>query len=114
MTHKEDSIRLLHMLDSAKEAVSFVEKRKRSDLDTDRMLLLALIRSIEIIGEAASQVTKETQLQYPDIPWAAIIGMRNRLIHAYFNIDIDRVWDTVFDDLPVLIRSLENIVKPEV
>jgi uncharacterized protein with HEPN domain len=68
------------------------------------------VRRIEIIGEAASQITKETQLQLPDLPWPSIVAMRNRLIHAYFDIDIDRVWDTVIDDLPPLVAMLDKIL----
>ena len=75
------------------------------------MLTLSIIKAIELIGEAASRVTKESRDLHPEIPWNVIITMRNRLIHAYFDIDLDRVWDTVTDDLPPLITSLERIVK---
>ena len=74
------------------------------------MLVHSLVRCIEIVGEAASQVTKETQRQLPDIPWPSMVAMRNRLIHAYFDIDLDRVWDTVIDDLPPLIAALDAIL----
>lgn len=110
---KDDLVRLRHMLEAAKEAVSFAQNRTRSALDSDRMLTLSLVKSIEIIGEAAARVTKECQQRYPEIPWSNIIAMRNRLIHAYFDIDLDRVWDTVTDDLPPLIASLERILPPE-
>jgi uncharacterized protein with HEPN domain len=107
---KDDFIRIRHMLDSAREAISFIKDRKRSDLDKDRMLVLSLIKSIEIMGEAASKITKESRDAYPRIPWLNIIAMRNRLIHGYFDIDVDRVWDTVTDDLPPVIEVLEEIV----
>jgi uncharacterized protein with HEPN domain len=110
---KDDRIRLQHMLDAAREAVSFSQNRTRSDLNTDRMLVLSLVKCIEIIGEAASKVTKGCQRQYAEIPWPNIIAMRNRLIHAYFDIDLDRVWDTITDDLPPLIAALEDILPPE-
>ena len=74
------------------------------------MLEHALIHCIEIIGEAAAQVTKETQRQLPDLPWPSMVAMRNRLIHAYFDIDLDRVWDTVIEDLPSLIAALDRIL----
>lgn len=109
--HKDDTVRLRHMLDAAKEAVSFVQGKQRSDLQNNRMLVLSVVRLIEIIGEAASQVTKEFQQAHPDIPWPLIVGMRNRLIHAYFDIDLDRVWDTVKDDLPPLILQLQKLVS---
>ena len=68
------------------------------------------MKSIEIIGEAASKVTQETRERYTELPWANIIAMRNRLIHVYFDIDLDRVWDTVTDDLPPLVASLEKVI----
>ncbi len=98
------------MLESAREAVSFLQNQTRESLDKNRMLALSLVRLIEIVGEAATQVTREFQNQHPEIPWAQIVGMRNRLIHAYFDIDMDRVWKIVKDDLPPLIVKLEKIV----
>ncbi len=110
---KDDFIRILHMLDAAKEAISFSNGKTRNDLDGNRMLTLSIIKSIEIIGEAASKVTNETRDQLPEIPWSIIISMRNRLIHAYFDIDLDRLWDTIIDDLPPFIDALEKIVSSE-
>jgi uncharacterized protein with HEPN domain len=75
--------------------------------------MLAAVRCIEIIGEAASKISAESRLEYHQIPWADIVGMRNRLIHAYFDIDTDLVCDTLIDDLPLLIRDLEEIVPLE-
>jgi uncharacterized protein with HEPN domain len=106
---RDDQVRLRHMLDAAEEAISFARGKSRSDLDSDRMLTLALVKSIEIIGEAAARVTPDGRAESPEIPWQDIIGMRNRLIHAYFDIDLDRVWDTVSDDLPPLVATLERI-----
>lgn len=108
---KDDAIRIRHMLDAAKEAVSFADNKERCDLDVNRMLVLSVIKSIEIIGEAASKITKESREEHPEIPWVDIVAMRNRLIHVYFDIDLDRVWDTVTDDLPPLISLLESIVE---
>ena len=110
---RDDAIRVRHMLDAAREALSFVEGKTRSDLNTNRMLVLSLIKSIEIIGEAASSVTQETRDQNPHIPWRDIVGMRNRLIHAYFDIDLDRVWDTLTDDLPNLLAQLEQAMQKD-
>jgi len=107
---RADIVRLRHMLDAAREARSFVEGKARGDLGTNRMLTLSLVKCIEIVGEAAAQVSGPCQEACPDIPWPDIVGMRNRLIHAYFDVDLDRVWDTVADDLPPLIAELETIV----
>ena len=73
---KDDANRLRHMRDAGREALEFARSRARSDLDTDRMLVLALIKDIEIIGEAANQVSEETRTQFPDIPWADIDAIR--------------------------------------
>ena len=110
---KDDRIRVRHMLDAALEAMAFSKNKERGDLDKERMLVLSLVKSIEIVGEAASKVSQDTRDHYPEIPWANIVGMRNRLIHVYFDIDLDRVWDTVTDDLPLLINALEKIVRQE-
>ena len=110
---KDDRIRIRHMLDAAEEAMSFIKGKKRSDLEADRMLVLSLVKSIEIMGEAASKVTNESRDGHPEVPWLNIIGMRNRLIHVYFDIDLDRVWDTITDDLPPVIAALEEIVQQE-
>ncbi len=99
------------MLDAAREACSFAAGHTRPDLDTHRMLVLALLKSIEIIGEAAARVTPDTRVAYPSIPWAAIVGMRNRLVHGYFDVDLDIVWATVDRELPALIRQLESVLR---
>jgi uncharacterized protein with HEPN domain len=106
----DDSSRLGHMLESAVEAVSFIEGRSREDLSDDRMLVHSLVRCIEILGEAASRVSPDKRDELSDIPWPDIVSMRNRLIHGYFDIDLDRVWDTVVDDLPPLIALLRKVV----
>lgn len=110
---RDDFIRVRHMLDAAKEAISFVDNKTRDDLENNRMLALSIVKSIEIVGEAASKVTKGSREEHPEIPWTDIVAMRNRLIHAYFDIDLDRVWDTVTDDLPPLTALLEDVVGSE-
>jgi uncharacterized protein with HEPN domain len=96
------------MLDAARESLQFSEGRTRRDLETDRMLVLAVLKDIEILGEAASRVTQETRGIHPEIPWQDIIRMRNRLIHGYFDVNLDIVWDTLRNDLPPLVRMLEQ------
>jgi uncharacterized protein with HEPN domain len=85
----------------------------RSSLDSDRKLSLALVRLIEIVGEAAAYVSKDKQSQLLEIPWKNVIGMRNRMIHAYFDVDLDVVWQTINEDLPTLIDALERILLAE-
>jgi len=107
---KDDRIRLHHMLEAAKEVSSFADNCTRADLDKDRKLELALIKDIEIIGEAATKLTKECRDAWSHIPWDSIIGMRHRLIHAYFEVNRDILWSTVEDDLPPLVAELEKIL----
>ncbi|MDP6545384.1 MAG: DUF86 domain-containing protein [Phycisphaerae bacterium] len=107
----DDLSRLRHMLESATEAASYIEGRTRGDLDRDRMLVHSLVRCVEILGEAASRVSADRRGELPDIPWTDIVSMRNRLIHGYFDIDLNRVWDTIIDDLPPLIISLRKALE---
>ncbi len=98
------------MLDSAHEAQSFLSGCSRNDLDADRMLVLAVLKSVEIIGEAASRVTPEGRAALPNLPWQDMIGMRNRLVHGYFDVDLDVVWQTVTKELPGLVDVLEAVL----
>ncbi len=88
------------MLDHALEAVAMIKGRRRADLDKNRQLNLALVRLLEIIGEAAARIPKEDQIHYPDISWAEIVSLRNRLIHGYDTIDFDILWQIMNQDLP--------------
>lgn len=108
---KDDITRLNHMLDAAKEIEDMSSDISRSDLDDDRKLSLALVRLLEILGEAASSTSKETQIGYPEIPWKYIVGMRNRLIHGYFDIDLNIVWSTINNDIPPLIPKLKKVIR---
>ena len=110
---QHDLIRLRHMLAASKEAMEFAADKTRMDLEKDRLHMLAIIKSIEIIGEAAAKVTETFKTENSNIPWNDIINMRNRLIHAYFDVNLDIVWQTVKTDLPDLIKALEEIIPPE-
>jgi len=98
------------MLDFAQKAIAISYGRKRTDLDEDLTFNLALTHLIEIIGEAANRVPEEFQEDHAEIPWAQIIGMRNRLIHGYDEVDLDFLWSVVQKDLPGLIAQLENLL----
>lgn len=101
-----------HMLDAAREAVGFAREHTRADLGTDRLLVLGTLKSIGIVGEAAARVKRKAQAACPNIPWSDLIGLRNRLIHVYFEVDLGRVWGTVPNDLPPLISGLEKVLSP--
>jgi uncharacterized protein with HEPN domain len=107
---KADSVRLQHMLDAANEALSFVAEKSRFELSHDRARVLALVKSIEIVGEAASKLSREFRSRSPEIPWADIIAMRNRLIHGYFDINTDVIWRTVTEELPPLVKQIETLL----
>jgi len=98
------------MLEAAEEALGFVAGLSRANLQSDRQLTLALMKSIEIVGEAASQVSAATRGACPEVPWTEIVGMRNRLVHVYFDIDLDRLWDTTREDLVPLVTQLRRIL----
>jgi uncharacterized protein with HEPN domain len=103
---RPDAIRLRHMLDAAREALDFAQGKTEHNIREDRQLVLSLVKEIEIIGEAASKVSELTRSQLTQIPWLDIVDMRNHLIHAYFDVDVGVVWDTVSKDLPALISAL--------
>jgi uncharacterized protein with HEPN domain len=109
----DDLIRLRHIRDACEEAISFVQGLEQADLERDRILSLALVKCVEIIGEAASQLSAEIRLQYPYVPWRAAISMRNRLTHGYFDVDLGRVWDTVTTDIPPYLAQVEAILRTE-
>jgi uncharacterized protein with HEPN domain len=108
--NKRDETRLRDMLDAAQHARSFVQGKTRRNLDADIVLSFAVVRALEIIGEAASRVTAETRSALTGIPWKAMFGMRNRIIHDYDQVDYDIVWLTITDDIPSLIAELERIL----
>lgn len=110
MSKHETSVRLQHMLEHAKEAVEMARGRTRADLDEDRLLNLALVRLLEIVGEAANRVPKKVCIRYPGIPWPEIIGLRNRLVHGYDEVDFDILWEIIIRDLPLLIEAVEKIL----
>jgi len=107
---KDDVFPLRHALDAAEKAILFLEGRRREDLEEDEMLGFAIVRLLEIIGEAAKLVSPDLRERHPEIPWSAMVGMRNRLIHGYFDVNYDIVWDTVTSDLPPVIDDLERLV----
>ncbi|MBI4726015.1 DUF86 domain-containing protein [candidate division TA06 bacterium] len=105
---KNDRIRVQHMLDAAEEIILFTDGKTRDSLNDNRMLLLSVVKNLEIIGEAATKVTEETRRELQEIPWPEITSMRNRLIHGYFDIDVDIVWSTIQIDLGPLRELLKK------
>jgi uncharacterized protein with HEPN domain len=108
MRPPRDRVLLLDMLDHARKAMAAVSVRQRRELDYDEILAAALVRFLEVVGEAASRISPETRDTLPDIEWEPIIALRNRLIHGYASVDLDIVWGVATVDLPSLIAALER------
>lgn len=108
MSRHDSLTSLRQMRDHALEAIDLASGRDVSDLETDRLLGLALSRLLEIIGKAAARVPNEVRQRFPQIPWSSIVGVRNRMIHAYDAVDYPLVWETVQRDLPELVRLLDD------
>lgn len=98
------------MIEAGESVQRFISNRRSSDFESDQMLLFAVVRAIEVLGEAANKVSEDVRSASPEIPWSAIIDMRNRLIHGYFDIDADIVWNTASIEIPALLDSLRKIV----
>ena len=108
----DDETRLRHMLDAAREAIEFVAGKTQDDIDNDKQLALALTKLVEIVGEAASQISQAKRHDHPHIKWDTIIGMRQRLVHGYYKIDYGLLWETIQRDLPILIDQIDDIIGP--
>ncbi len=106
---EEDLVRLRHMRDAAQQALQFCAGRARTELDDDVMLRFALVHAVTVVGEAASRVSAGTRAAHPALAWPAIVGMRNRLVHADFDIDTAMLWDTLAHSVPDLLQQLEAI-----
>jgi uncharacterized protein with HEPN domain len=113
MSRRDDTIAVRHMLEHAREALGAVHGRTRNDLDGDHLFALALVKLVEIIGEAAKRVSAPVQKRHGQIPWSQIVGTRNRLVHGYDQIDFDVLWRIIHDELPSLINQLEAVLAEE-
>lgn len=98
------------ILDSIADIKEFVEGMSRENFTGDKKTIKAVVRSLEVIGEAANKIPLDVRVSYPEIPWQEIIDMRNKLIHEYFGIDIDIVWQTIADDLNPLEETVRKIL----
>jgi len=110
MSQHEDGVALRQMLDHIEEAVTLARNRTRTDLEFDRVFFLALLKLVEIVGEAATRISDVTQAAQPAIPWREIIGTRNRLVHGYDAVDYDILWDIVTADFPPLANQIKTLI----
>lgn len=108
-----DSAYLLDMLVNARRVLRYMSGADRERLERDDVLQDAVVRRLQIIGEAARKVSPETRQTHPEIPWERVIGMRHRLVHDYRRVNLDVVWEVAQESIPELVRLLEPIVPPE-
>jgi uncharacterized protein with HEPN domain len=106
----DDRIRLHHIADALESTIRFVQGRRREDLHNDQMLVFALVHALQIVGEAANKMSTEARDEQPQIPWAIIVGMRHRLVHAYFDIDLDILGTTATEAAPALLAQIKPIL----
>jgi uncharacterized protein with HEPN domain len=111
--NESDLVRLRHIVDAAHEVIEFTRSESRASLDSDLKLVRALSMSISIIGEAASHLSDELREANLHIPWRQIVGMRNFVIHAYFNLDLDILWNTATESVPSLLPELVKLLPPD-
>ena len=108
-----DRVRVLHMIEACESVQRFIQGRRRLDFESDQMLLFAVVRAIEVLGEAPARSLRIHAPHAPEIPWPEITNMRNRLIHGYFDIDVDIVWNTASIELPALLTDLRRIAHAQ-
>lgn len=114
MSGPDDHISLADMLIYAVKAVEMMGETGQDELEQNEMMQLAMRKLLEIVGEAANRVSEPSQKQHAEIPWAQIIGMRNRLVHGYDVVDLDILWEIFQEDLPPLIEQLKDILGEDV
>jgi uncharacterized protein with HEPN domain len=112
MPRLDDGVRIRHLIEAAEKAVGYAAGRTRASLNDDELLRLALTKLVEIVGEAAKQVSEPTRQAYPAVPWSAAARMRDRLVHHYFDINVDILWTTVTVDLPELLEVIPRSELP--
>ena len=110
---KDDTVFLKHILDTIDLISSYLKGKNYEEFEDNRMLQDAVIREIEVMGEATKNLSLEFRNKYSEIPWRQIAGMRDKLIHGYFGVDLGAVWDTATKDIPLLKEKLLEILKME-
>ena len=110
MSRADELIRIKHMLDAGNQILRFIKDMDQKSFAADEAVSLAVTRLLEIIGEASRHISSETRSRYPDVPWQQLGGIRNRLIHAYIDVDLGIVWHICQGALPRLIADLQTII----
>lgn len=107
----KDPGRLKHILMAIDNVFEFLEGKSYEDLVNDKLLFFGVVKNIEIVGEAANHITKELQNNYPEVDWPSVVGMRNVLVHDYYNINPRIAWLTATNNLPKLRVQIEAILS---
>jgi uncharacterized protein with HEPN domain len=108
---RDDSVYLKHIRDAILKIEGYTKRVSVSSFKTDTLIQDGVIRQIEIIGEATKRLSDEIRKDNKDVPWEDIAGMRDKFIHDYFGVDIEKVWLTVQNDIPVLKKQISRILK---
>lgn len=109
MSKRSDKVLLGDILDAVTQIKTYTTGMTEDSFSQDRKTQDAVVRNLEIIGEASNRLSEEFRLQHPEIPWQLIRGLRNRIVHAYFGVDIQLIWEVVVDDLPPLKDRLKGL-----
>ena len=113
MSRRDDLTLLRDIIETGRSAIAAIEGKSLAALGVDHVWTLGLVKCLEIVGEAAGRLSANFRARHAGIPWAEIIGMRNRLVHAYFEIDCEQVWKTLTEDLPPLMEELKALLAKE-
>src|SRR5690348_3443198 len=100
---RSDDALLLDMLIAAQKVQEFVGDLSQEQFEQSKLHQSAVLQELQVIGEAARMISEQTKLSHPEIVWTTIAGMRNRIIHEYFRIDLEILWDTIQDNIPELV-----------
>lgn len=108
---KDDTVYLQHILDAIEQIEEYLKGVSVKRFLQTRLLQDGVVRQLEIIGEASRNLADEFRQTHPEVPWGEIVGLRNRIIHAYFNVNLQIVWEIVQNDLPPLKQQVERILR---
>ena len=110
----KDSERLKHILEAMNVIIENKEKHSFEEITSDKIILFGFVKHVEIIGEAVYKLTKEFREQHPEVEWDVIEGMRHVLVHGYYKIKPEQLWDTIENDIPQLKPLIEELLNEEI